>query len=98
MTNGVDFGGLGFQSQWDASFVHPLRKLLSEIHDSDRDLNVLEEILKFKYNDKAFQRVVYVESHDEVANGKVRLPEMIQPGEADSAFAKRGPCLVLCLC
>lgn len=89
VTNGVDFGGLGFQSQWDASFVHPLRKLLSEMHDSDRDLNVLEEILKFKYNDKAFQRVVYVESHDEVANGKVRLPEMIQPGEADSAFAKK---------
>ncbi len=89
ITNGVDFGGLGFNSQWDASFVHPLRKLLSEMQDSDRDLDVLEEILQFKYNDKAFQRVIYVESHDEVANGKVRLPEMIQPGEADSAFAKK---------
>lgn len=89
VTNSVDFGGLGFKSQWDASFVHPLRKLLSEMQDSDRDIDVLEEILQFKYNEKPFQRVVYVESHDEVANGKVRLPEMIQPGEADSAFAKK---------
>ena len=89
ITNDVEHDGLGFNSQWDAGFVHPLRKLLSETHDSDRDINIIAEILQFKYNNQAFQRIVYVESHDEVANGKVRLPEMIQPGEADSAFAKK---------
>ncbi|MGB3776420.1 MAG: alpha-amylase family glycosyl hydrolase [Leeuwenhoekiella sp.] len=89
VTNAAGYGGLGFNTQWDANFVHPLRKLLSETQDSDRDMQIVADVLSFSYNDKPFQRVVYVESHDEVANGKVRLPEMIQPGEADSAFAKK---------
>ena len=89
ITNAVDFGGYGFNTQWDTHFVHPLRKFLAKTQDSDRDMTVLYDMLNFKYNDKPFQRVVYVESHDEIANGKTRLPEMIQPGEADSAFAKK---------
>ncbi|WP_031428395.1 alpha-amylase family glycosyl hydrolase [Flavimarina sp. Hel_I_48] len=89
VTNAIENGGIGFNSQWDSGFVHPMRKLLSETNDSDRDLDIVSEVLLFKYNGKTFQRIVYVESHDEVANGKVRLPEMIQPGEADSEFAKK---------
>ena len=89
ITNAVGYGGLGFNTQWDTHFVHPLRKFLSETQDADRDMTVLNDMLNFRYNNKPFQRIVYVESHDEVANGKTRLPEMIQPGEADSAFAKK---------
>ena len=44
-------------------------------------------------------RVIYTESHDEVANGLVRVPEAISPGDADSWFAKKramlGSALVL---
>ena len=89
ITNAVGYGGLGFNAQWDTHFVHPLRKFLSLPKDADRDMTVLYDLLNFNYNNKPFQRVVYVESHDEVANGKTRLPEMIQPGEADSTFAKK---------
>ena len=32
----------------------------------------------------AFKRVIYTESHDEVANGRSRVPEEIWPGYADS--------------
>ena len=33
-------------------------------------------------------RVIYTESHDEVANGRVRVPEAIAPGDADNWFAQ----------
>jgi 1,4-alpha-glucan branching enzyme len=34
-------------------------------------------------------RVIYTESHDDVANGAVRVPEAISPGDADSWWAKK---------
>ena len=34
-------------------------------------------------------RVIYTESHDDVANGQVRVPESITPGAADSWWAKK---------
>ena len=37
----------------------------------------------------AFKRIIYTESHDEVANGKARVPEEIAPGEADTLFARQ---------
>ncbi len=44
-------------------------------------------------------RVIYTESHDEVANGLVRIPEAISPGDAGSWFARKramlGSALVL---
>ena len=42
----------------------------------------MEEIAKalpFRYNENAIQRVIYSESHDEVANGKARIPQEIEP-------------------
>jgi 1,4-alpha-glucan branching enzyme len=35
------------------------------------------------------QRVIYTESHDEVSNGKSRVPEEIWPGNADSWFSRK---------
>lgn len=42
-----------------------------------------------RYNNDAFRRVIYTESHDEVANGKARVPEEVWPQNADSSFAKK---------
>jgi 1,4-alpha-glucan branching enzyme len=36
-----------------------------------------------------FRRVIFTESHDEVANGKSRVPEEIWPGNVDSWFSKK---------
>ena len=51
------------------------------------------------YEGKAFARIIYTESHDEVANGKARIPEEISPGQADSYFSRKrstlGAALVL---
>jgi 1,4-alpha-glucan branching enzyme len=37
----------------------------------------------------AWRRVIYTESHDEVANGKARLPEAIAGGDAGNWFARK---------
>lgn len=89
ITESLDNGGIGFTAQWDHNFVHPVRDVLKQVNDSDRDLQVLIDALNFKYGTDAYKRIIYCESHDEVNNGKSRLPEEIQPGEADSHFAKK---------
>ncbi len=81
--------GAGFHSQWDAAFVHPVREAMIVSDDSQRNLDAVVEALRNRYDGDAFKRVVYSESHDEVANGKARLPHEIAPGSADSFFAKK---------
>lgn len=84
-------GGAGFGSQWDDLFIHTLRAVLVEAHDEARDLHAVQRAIEHRYSDDAFRRVVYTESHDEVAtkNGKRRLTEDIHPGHADSWYAKK---------
>ncbi|MGS0527338.1 alpha-amylase family glycosyl hydrolase [Zobellia nedashkovskayae] len=89
VTDDADYGGLGYGSQWDMNFVHPVREVLTIMNDSDRDLQQIVNALTYSYSGDAFRRIVYTESHDEVANGKARVPEEIQPGDAESPFAKK---------
>jgi 1,4-alpha-glucan branching enzyme len=94
-------GGAGFSAQWGAGFMHTLRSLLIESDDSQRSMSAVRDILQQRYNGDAFQRVLYTESHDEVAlaAGGLRLPEAICPGAADSFYAVKrstlGTALVL---
>jgi 1,4-alpha-glucan branching enzyme len=95
----VGAGGAGFGAQWDPEFVHPVRAAITTIDDNARDLDAIRGALEHRYGDDAFQRVIYTESHDEVANGKVRVPEEISPGNVDNWFARKrsalGAALVL---
>jgi len=45
--------------------------------------------LQSQYSGDVFQRIVYTESHDEIANGKSRVPEEIAPGNANTLFARQ---------
>ena len=91
LTKSTAIGGAGFDTQWDAGFVHPIREALTRVRDEDRDLHAVRAAVEHRYNDDALQRVIYTESHDEVAklNGKSRLTEDIAPGDADGYFAKK---------
>lgn len=89
LTRPVDQGGAGYTTQWDAEFVHPVRDVVEQPDDASRDLWRLQHALSHRYNDNVFERVVYSESHDEVANGKSRVPEEIDPGHADSKPARK---------
>ncbi|MCB2153825.1 alpha amylase C-terminal domain-containing protein [bacterium] len=84
VTKATGAGGAGFDSQWDAGFVHPIRAAIITTNDSDRDMYSVRDAITHKYNGDHVQRVIYTESHDEVANGKSRVPEEIWPGNADS--------------
>lgn len=90
-------GGLGFGAQWDAHFVHPVRETILAMNDADRDLERVRTAILHRYEHKAFARVIYSESHDEVANGKARIPEAIAPGQADSYFARKRSTLAAAL-
>ena len=89
VTNDIEDGGIGYGSQWDMNFVHPVREVLTSVSDDSRDLQAVADALACTYSGDVFRRIVYTESHDEVANGKARVPEEIQPGDAESQFAKK---------
>ncbi|MFI8605686.1 alpha-amylase family glycosyl hydrolase [Cellulophaga baltica] len=97
VTDPIEHNGLGYGSQWDMNFVHPVREVLEDPYDTSRDLQKIVDALEFKYSTDVFTRIVYTESHDEVANGKARVPEEIQPGDAESAFAKKRAILGIAL-
>lgn len=82
-------GGADFDAQWDSAFVHPVRSALISPDDGSRNLDGVAAAITKRYNDDAFDRVIYTESHDEVANGRARVAEEITPGAADSWFAKK---------
>lgn len=84
--------GAGFDTQWDAQFVHPIRAALIDSDDAKRDIQAVADALTFQYNSDVFERVIYTESHDEVANGKARVTHEIAPelgDSADSYYAKK---------
>jgi 1,4-alpha-glucan branching enzyme len=89
ITKETNVGGAGFGSQWDAGFVHPIRDAVIAPSDADRDLYAVCDALYHRYNGDAEQRVIYTESHDEVANGHARVPEEIWPGNAGSWFSRK---------
>ncbi|MBI5583773.1 MAG: alpha amylase C-terminal domain-containing protein [Deltaproteobacteria bacterium] len=95
----VGAGGAGFNAQWDAGFVHPVRQAVIIRDDHLRDLGAVSKAIEHRYDLDAFRRVIYTESHDEVANGRARVPEEIWPGKVDSWFSKKrstlGAALVL---
>jgi 1,4-alpha-glucan branching enzyme len=89
ITKDTGAGGAGFGSQWDAAFVHPVRRAITAMSDADRNMWEVRDALCHGYNGNATQRVIYTESHDEVANGHSRVPEEIWPGKADSYFSRK---------
>ena len=89
VTQTTDKGGAGFHAQWCAGFVHPVRHHLIVPNDNERDMSAIRDAVAFTFNGDAFERIIYTESHDEVANGKSRLPEEIWPNNADSWFSKK---------
>jgi 1,4-alpha-glucan branching enzyme len=95
----TDEGGAGFVAQWDASFLYRIRPALEVAVDADRDLDAVAAGIVGEGRGEPLTRVIYTESHDEVANGRTRVPEAISPGEADSWWAKKraglGSALVL---
>ncbi len=97
LTKEAGAGGAGFGSQWDAHFVHPIREAVIQPEDENRSMEAVRDAIQFRYNTDAFQRVVYSESHDEVANGKARVPQEINPHEPTGWWAQKRSTLAAAL-
>jgi 1,4-alpha-glucan branching enzyme len=92
-------GGAGFGAQWDVGFIRRVRPAITTADDRERDLGQVVAAISGEGRGPALTRVIYTESHDDVANDQVRVPEAISPGDADSWWAKKraslGSALVL---
>jgi len=60
-------------------FCSPYPSGSDHAQDEQRSLEAIRDALCFSYNNDAFDRVIYSESHDEVANGKARVPQEVNP-------------------
>src|SRR5690606_6197760 len=89
LTKSIGEGGAGFHAQWCAAFVHPIRGAVGTPSDDNRSMHEVHDAVVHTYNGDPFQRVVYSESHDEVANGKARVPHEVSPDDPDHYFARK---------
>ena len=85
----TDDDGAAFHAQWDSSFVHPVREAVITPDDGNRSMKEVMEAVTMRYNDDAFHRVIYTESHDEVANGQARVPSEIDEGDPTGWYAQK---------
>jgi 1,4-alpha-glucan branching enzyme len=92
-------GGAGFGAQWDGGFIGRVRPALVADDDGDRDIDAVVAGILGEGRGAVMSRVIYTESHDEVANDRVRVPEAISPGDGGNWWAKKravlGSALVL---
>lgn len=89
ITKDTGAGGAGFDAQWDPSFVHPIRDAIITLNDRSRNMDAVRDAIYHRYSSDAFERVIYTESHDEVANGRSRVPEEIWHDNAGSWFSRK---------
>ncbi len=97
VTSNTDQDGAGFGSQWDDQFVHPIRAAVISSDDEHRSMDAVAHAITHRYNGDAFQRVIYSESHDEVANGRARVVHEIAPNDPHNIFAQRRSTLAAAL-
>jgi 1,4-alpha-glucan branching enzyme len=97
ITSDIEHDGAGFHAQWDANFVHPVRAAVVISEDGERSMTAIRDAIMSNYNGDAFRRVIYSESHDEVANGRARVPYEIDPENSTSWFAQKRSTLAAAL-
>lgn len=89
LTKSVGEGGAGYTAQWCAQFVHPVRSVAVAASDENRSMGSLAAAITQRFNNDPFQRVIYSESHDEVANGKARVPHEINSEDSEGWYAQK---------
>ena len=89
ITKALSEGGAGFDAQWDELFVRQVRAALTSPEDRAVNLENVKAAIEHSYDGNSFARVIYTESHDEVANGKARLPQEVSPQDTGSWIAKK---------
>jgi len=89
LTRKTSDGGAGFDAQWDPAFFHPVNDTIIAANDADRGMWKIRDAIAHQHDGSGLRRVVYTESHDEVANGRKRIPEMIAPNDPGGWAARK---------
>ena len=89
LTARVESGGAGFHTQWCAHFVHPVRQAVTVPEDEKRSMTDVARAITQHFNTDVFERVIYSESHDEVANGHQRVTSEVQPEDPQAWYARK---------
>jgi len=89
LTKPAHEGGAGFRAQWELGFPGSLREALSSGDSATINLTGIVGELGRRYNDDAWQRVLFVDSHDTAANGSARFNEVVAPGKSAGLFARQ---------
>ena len=97
LTKPLDQGGAGFTAQWGSRFVHPVRAAVITPDDAQRSLDSVRGAIEGRYNGDPYQRVIYSESHDEIANGKARVASEINSQNPDCWAAQKRTTLAAAL-
>lgn len=77
-------GGTGFDAQWELGIPRAVRESL---YPNNINLAALCGELTRRFNNNAFQRIIYADSHDSAANGGSRLISEVSDGPASSQLA-----------
>ncbi|HET9098343.1 MAG TPA: alpha-amylase family glycosyl hydrolase [Candidatus Saccharimonadales bacterium] len=85
----IIYGGAGFSSQWELDFPHTLRTALKSHKTEEIDLSGIAASLLKKYNGDAFERILFIDSHDSAANGSSRFNSQIAPDNPQGLFARK---------
>jgi 1,4-alpha-glucan branching enzyme len=88
ITRDALFGGMGLDAQWDGNFVGIVRDMLMAPDDSARLPSQVAQAVGKSYNRSGpFQRVIYIESHDQAKYR--RLNDQVARGQADGWLARK---------
>ncbi|MCU0667590.1 MAG: alpha-amylase family glycosyl hydrolase, partial [Patescibacteria group bacterium] len=85
ITKPISDGGTGFNAQWELGVPHAIRQSLQ---NNSTSLSELCSELTRRYNNDAFQKIIFSDSHDSAANGGARLITEISDGQASSLLAR----------
>ncbi len=81
-------GGMGLDAQWDARFG-AVRSMFLAPDDAARRPSAVKEALERSYDPSGpFQRVAYIESHDQ-AHDQGRIPGIVAPGDSEGWLARK---------
>jgi 1,4-alpha-glucan branching enzyme len=89
ITKSTGEGGLGYDTQWDPAFIHPIRGSIVAADDKSRSMQDVADAIAFRYNDSWLQRMIFSESHDSVANGQARIPQEIDAHDTGGYYARK---------
>jgi 1,4-alpha-glucan branching enzyme len=89
VTRPTGAGGAGFGSQWDIGFSRTIREALEQSADEDRDLVAVANTISTVFDENAFCRVIYTESHDDSGRERHRMAGNIDPEHPTSVFARK---------